>query len=136
MSLLVLKVFCKQAAKAKVFVLALLEVIVSDFERTIKNTSSAEEAKEAAEFVEFDRTSKADIGGKETETELDEQDLETTKTTIKEKVEVIVKLMEEANEEAEHKGWCGIELRRCLKGSARNWLRQTIASRGRRLHWR
>ena len=62
--------------------LGLLEVIVSDFERTIKNTS-AEEAKEAAEFVEFDRTSKADIGGKETKTELDEQDLETTKTTIK-----------------------------------------------------
>lgn len=66
-------------------VLGLLEVIVSDFERTIKNTS-AEEAKEAAEFVEFDRTSKADIGGKETKTELDEQDLETTKTTIKEKM--------------------------------------------------
>ena len=86
-ALLVLKVFYKQAAKAKVFVLALLEVIVSDFERTIKNTSSAEEAKEAAEFVEFDRTSKADIGGKETKTELDEQDLETTKTTIKEKME-------------------------------------------------
>lgn len=111
-ALLVLKVFYKQAAKAKVFlqaspvdeddpgaasgaykgsqqkanaVLGLLEVIVSDFERTIKNTS-AEEAKEAAEFVEFDRTSKADIGGKETKTELDEQDLETTKTTIKEKM--------------------------------------------------
>merc|ERR1719181_508871 len=111
-ALTVLKVFYKKAAKATVLlqaspvdeddpgaasgaykgnqqaskaILGLLEVIVSDFERTIKNTS-AEEDKEAAEFVEFDRTSKADIGGKETKTELDEQDLETTKTTIKEKM--------------------------------------------------
>jgi len=111
-ALLVLKVFYKQAAKAKVFlqaspvdeddpgaasgaykgqqqsanaVLGLLEVIVSDFQRTIKSTTRQEE-QEASEFVEFDRTSKADIGGKETKTELDEQDLETTKTTIKEKM--------------------------------------------------
>lgn len=111
-ALLVLKVFYKQAAKAKVFlqaspvdeddpgaasgaykgqqqsanaVLGLLEVIVSDFQRTIKSTTKQEE-QEASEFVEFDRTSKADIGGKETKTELDEQDLETTKTTIKEKM--------------------------------------------------
>merc|ERR1719326_2085098 len=86
-ALLVLKVFYKKASKANVFlqaspvdeddpgaasgayqgqqqsanaVLGLLEVIVSDFERTIKNTSG-QEAQEAAEFVEFDRTSKADI---------------------------------------------------------------------------
>jgi len=111
-ALLVLKVFYKQAAKAKVLlqaspvdeedpgaesgaykgaqqkataVLGLLEVIISDFERTIKNTS-ANEATAAAEFVEFDRTSKSDIGGKETKTELDEQDLVTTKTSIKEKM--------------------------------------------------
>lgn len=111
-ALLVLKVFYKESAKAKVFlqaspvdeddpgaasgaykgaqqkanaVLGLLEVIVSDFERTIKNTS-AEEAKESAEFIQFDRTSKADIGGKDTKKELDNQDLETTKTTIKEKM--------------------------------------------------
>lgn len=111
-ALLVLKVFYKQAAKAKVLlqaspvdeddtgaesgaykgaqqkaaaVLGLLEVIISDFERTIKNTS-ADEATAAAEFVEFDRISKSDIGGKETKTELDEQDLVTTKTSIKEKM--------------------------------------------------
>jgi len=111
-ALLVLKVFYKNAAKETVFlqaspvdeddpgaasgaykgkqesakgVIGLLEVIVSDFERTLKNTRAQEE-QEAAEFVEFDRTSKADIGGKETKTELDEQDLATTKTTIKEKM--------------------------------------------------
>jgi len=111
-ALLVLKVFYKQSAKAKVLlqaspvdeedpgaesgaykgaqqkataVLGLLEVIISDFERTIKDTS-ADEASAAAEFVEFDRTSKADIGGKETKTELDQQDLLTTKTTITEKM--------------------------------------------------
>jgi len=111
-ALLILKVFYKQAAKAKVFlqaspvdeddpgaasgankggqqkanaVLGLLEVIVSDFQKTIKTTSE-QESKEAAEFIEFDRTSKADIGGKETKTELDEQDLEQTKTTLKEKM--------------------------------------------------
>merc|ERR1719181_1550659 len=71
----------QQASKA---ILGLLEVIVSDFERTIKNTS-ADEEKEAAEFVKFDRTSKADIAGKTTKTELNDQDLETTKTSITEK---------------------------------------------------
>jgi len=111
-ALLVLKVFYKNAAKETFFlqaspvdeddpgaasgaykgkqdsakgVIGLLEVIVSDFERTLKNTRAQEE-REAAEFVEFDRTSKADIGGKETKTELDEQDLATTKTTLKEKM--------------------------------------------------
>jgi DNA repair exonuclease SbcCD ATPase subunit len=111
-ALLVLKVFYKQAAKAKVFlqaspvdeddtgaasgaykgqqqsanaVLGLLEVIVSDFERTIKNVT-AQENDESAEFVEFDRTSKSDIGGKTTKTELDDQDLKTTKTSIKDKM--------------------------------------------------
>lgn len=111
-ALLVLKVFYKNAAKAQVLlqaspvdeddpgaasgaykgkqesakgVIGLLEVIVSDFERTIKNTT-AQEKSEAVEFVEFDRTSKADIGGKETKTELDDQDLGTTETKIKEKM--------------------------------------------------
>jgi len=110
-ALMILKVFYKQSAKAKVFlqaspvdedspgaesgaykgnqaaakgILGLLQVIVSDFERTIK-TTTAQEEQEASEFVKFDRTSKADIGGKETKTELDEQDLESTKTAIKEK---------------------------------------------------
>lgn len=129
-ALLVLKVFYKNAAKAKVFlqaspvdeddpgaesgaykgnqqaskaILGLLEVIVSDFERTIK-TTSAQEDKEAAEFVEFDRTSKADIGGKTTKTELNDQDLETTKTNIVEKskdMQTNMDLVDKALEELE-----------------------------------
>lgn len=129
-ALLILKVFYKQAAKAKVFlqaspvdeadpgaasgankggqqkanaVLGLLEVIVSDFQKTIK-TTSAQESEEAAEFIEFDRTSKADIGGKETKTELDEQDLEQTKTTLKEKMKDMqsnMDLVDKALEELE-----------------------------------
>merc|ERR1719155_15717 len=90
----------QQASKA---ILGLLEVIVSDFERTIKNTS-AEEEKEAAEFVEFDRTSKADIGGKTTKTELNDQDLETTKTSITEKskdMQTNMDLVDKALEELE-----------------------------------
>merc|ERR1719181_1961201 len=109
-ALLVLKVFYKNAAKAKVFlqaspvdeddpgaessaykgnqqaskgVIGLLEVIVSDFERTIKQTS-AQEQKESSDFVKAERVAKADIGGKSTKLELDEQDLETTKTKIEE----------------------------------------------------
>jgi len=129
-ALLVLKVFYKQSAKAKVFlqaspvdeddpgaasgaykgkqqqsnaVIGLLEVIVSDFERTIKNTGASEE-QEAAEFVEFDRTSKADIGGKETKTELDQEDLETTETKLAEKMKDMqtnMDLVDKALEELE-----------------------------------
>merc|ERR1719443_2649586 len=111
-ALLILKVFYKQSAKNKVLlqaspieeddpgaesgaykgkqdsakaILGLLEVIVSDFQRTIKTTQAQEDA-EQAEFIKFDRTSKADIGGKETKTELDEQDLAATETTITEKM--------------------------------------------------
>jgi len=111
-ALLILKVFYKQSAKNKVLlqaspieeddtgaesgaykgkqdsakaILGLLEVIVSDFQRTVKTTQEQED-QSSAEFIKFDRVSKADIGGKETKTELDEQDLATTKTTITEKM--------------------------------------------------
>merc|ERR1711865_816771 len=73
----------KQAASKGT--IGLLEVIKSDFERTLKTTAAAEK-KAAADFVEFDRTSKSDIGGKETKTALDQQDLESTKNNIASKM--------------------------------------------------
>jgi hypothetical protein len=129
-ALLILKVFYKQSAKNKVLlqaspieeddtgaesgaykgkqdsakaVLGLLEVIVSDFQREIKTTTTQEDAA-AAEFIKFDRVSKADIGGKETKTELDEQDLASTKTTITEKMKNLqtnMNLADKALEELE-----------------------------------
>lgn len=63
-------------------IIGLLEVIQSDFQRTVTNTQKTED-KSAAEFVEFERTLKADIGGSQTKRELDDQDLEVTKVNIK-----------------------------------------------------
>merc|ERR1719359_2756048 len=52
-------------------ILAMLEVIISDFERTIKVTTKSE--KEAAkEFTKFERTTKASIASKETSKSNDE----------------------------------------------------------------
>jgi len=64
-------------------ILGLLEVIKSDFERTVRKTE-AEESKALEEFVNFERTSKSDIGAKTTKQLLDEQDLESTKSGIDE----------------------------------------------------
>ena len=44
--------------------------------------------------MEFYCTNKADIGGKEAKTELEDQDLETTKMTIKEKMKDMCKVDE------------------------------------------
>jgi len=62
-------------------IIGMLEVIKTDFARTKKATTEAE-ATAHAEFVEFDRASKADISGKSTKKELDEQDLKTTNNRI------------------------------------------------------
>jgi len=60
-------------------ILGLLEVIKTDYERTHRQTEAAE--KEAhEEFIKFERTSKSDIGAKDTKRELDEQDLASTKS--------------------------------------------------------
>jgi DNA repair exonuclease SbcCD ATPase subunit len=108
----VLKNFYSQAAKAAAFVQAspvdedtdgagfegsykgkqggvkaifgLLEVLASDFERTIRKTEEAEE-KSHRDFVEFDQTGKSSVAGKSTGKDLDQQDLKTVKTTIKKK---------------------------------------------------
>jgi len=109
----ILKVFYTQAAKATVFqqaspvdedtsgagfagaytgqqesskaIIGLLEVILSDFDRTIRVTEAAEQ-KSQAEFVEFERASLADISGKEQKKTLDDEDLVTTKDTLKQKM--------------------------------------------------
>jgi len=62
-------------------IIGLLEVIKSDFERTIRNTKASEK-EAAADFVKFDRVSKADMGGKDTKMNLDIEDLATTDTNI------------------------------------------------------
>lgn len=62
-------------------IVGLLQVIQSDFERTI-STTMVEEKKAAEGFVEFDRLSRADISGKETKKQLDEEELETTTSDI------------------------------------------------------
>merc|ERR1712137_629345 len=67
-------------------VIGMLEVIQSDFDRTTRHTTQAE-AEAAAEFVEFERASKAEIAGMETKTELNEQELEATKKLEKKKRE-------------------------------------------------
>jgi len=105
----ILKVFYMNSAKGKVFaqispvdedttgpgfegaykgkqtaskgIIGLLQVIKSDFDRTKRTTTEAE-AQAHADFVVFDRTSKADISGKSTKKELDEADLKTTNNKI------------------------------------------------------
>jgi len=62
-------------------IIGMLEVIKGDFERTVRKTTQEEE-QALADFVEFDRTSKMDIKGKETTVELSEQDLKSTISAI------------------------------------------------------
>jgi len=62
-------------------ILAMLEVIISDFERTVKVTSKNE--KEAQrEFVKFDRTTKASIASKETSKSNAQFELKNTEMSI------------------------------------------------------
>lgn len=91
----------KQGGMKAVF--ALLEVIQSDFDRTLRKTDEAEQ-KAHRDYVEFSQTSKSSIAGKETKKELDEQDLQTTKTTLKKKMSDLqdtVDLLDKALEELE-----------------------------------
>jgi len=76
----------KGKQEASTGIIGMLEVIKSDFDRTVRHTTEAE-AKAHAAFVEFDRESRADISGKSTKKKLDEEDLATTLTTIEQKMD-------------------------------------------------
>jgi hypothetical protein len=71
--------------EASTGIIGMLEVIESDFERTIKTTQESEK-QASADHVDFDRVSKTDIGGKDTKKELNTEDLETTRNTIESKM--------------------------------------------------
>jgi len=91
----------KQGGMKAVF--ALLETIVSDFDRTLRKTEEAENAAHR-EFVAFSQASEASIAGKTTKKELDEEDLATTKTSIKTKMDDLqtaVNLLDKALQELE-----------------------------------
>jgi len=70
-------------------IIGMLEVIKSDFERTIRVTTD-DEAQDLADFVKLDRSLRTDIGGKETKKKLDEEDLVTTKDAIKSNMDDLV----------------------------------------------
>ena len=71
-------------------ILAMLEVIISDFERTVKVTTKSE--KEASkEFTKFERTTKASIASKETSKSTAEFDLKDTDMTIVENMDDLEK---------------------------------------------
>lgn len=67
-------------------IFGLLEVIESDFDRTIRTTEAAEK-KAAAEFVDFDRAMRSDLSSKETKTSLNQEDLATTQDTRQRKTD-------------------------------------------------
>jgi hypothetical protein len=84
-------------------VLDLLETIQSDFDRTIR-TTEAEEENAARDHVKFVQTAKASIASKTTKKELDEEDLETTRTLIKTKtadLQTAMNLLDKALQEIE-----------------------------------
>jgi uncharacterized protein YlxW (UPF0749 family) len=70
-------------------VLSLLETIESDFDRTIRTTETAE-ATAAADFVKFVQATKSSIASKTTKKDLDEQDLKSTKTSLKSKMNDLI----------------------------------------------
>jgi len=71
-------------------ILAMLDVIISDFERTIKVTTKAEKASHR-EFVEFERTSKTSIASKETGKSQAESDLKSTDSKLAESMDDLEK---------------------------------------------
>jgi len=64
-------------------IIGMLEVILSDFERSVKQTTDAESESHRS-FVDFDRQSKGSISSKETQKSNAESDLKETKIAIEE----------------------------------------------------
>jgi len=73
----------KQGGMKAIF--GLLEVIVSDFDRTVRKTEEAEEAAHR-DYVKFMQLTKMDEGSMSTKKELDQQDLKSTMTKIDSKM--------------------------------------------------
>jgi chromosome segregation ATPase len=73
-------------------ILAMLDVIISDFERTIKVTT-ANEKQAHRDFTEFDRTTKSSITSKTSSKTQDEMSLKNTETMITEDMSFLEKHM-------------------------------------------
>jgi len=90
-------------------IIGLLEVIKSDFERTIKSVTGSEE-QAASEFAKFSQTTSKDISGKATKKEMDVEHLSATKNTLTAETEDLqtnMDLMDEALKELQkHKAMC------------------------------
>jgi len=67
-------------------IIGMLQVIQTDFERTVRFVEAAEK-QASADFVDFDRASRADISGKDMKIKLDDEDLATTKAKIQQKMD-------------------------------------------------
>jgi hypothetical protein len=74
-------------------IVGLLEVIASDFAKTIKDTKAAE-ATAQADFVLFERAAKADRAGKEQTVKLDEQEIGFSEIAIEKKMDDLKTNME------------------------------------------
>jgi chromosome segregation ATPase len=116
----ILKTFYKEAAKTKQDIgaekpaymgkqesssgiIGLLEVISSDFARTISQTTASEK-QSAKAFVEFERESKANTASKETKTQLLGEELTAAKSSIEVKtadLTTAMKLVDSALKELE-----------------------------------
>jgi chromosome segregation ATPase len=69
-------------------IIGMMEVIKTDFERTVKVTTEQEKAAQA-EFVEFDRVSRTDISGKSKQKDLQSEELKLTLAEIAEKMSTL-----------------------------------------------